>query len=131
MTQLVVGAIIVDSLSHPTRVLAARRSKPAELRGKWEFPGGKVEPDETPQQALVRELQEELSVRIVVGEEVGEWPINEHLQLLLYLAEITEGNPTPGEDHDEVRWLATHELDRVDWLPTDAAALPALTKAIG
>ena len=131
MTQLVVGAIIVDSLPHPTRILAARRSQPAELRGQWEFPGGKVEPDETPQQALVRELQEELSVRIVVGEEVGEWPINEHLQLLLHLAEITEGNPTAGEDHDEVRWLATHELDQVDWLPTDAAALPALTKAIG
>lgn len=127
MTRLVVGAIIVDSLAEPTRFLAARRAKPADLKGLWEFPGGKVEPGETPQQALGRELQEELGIRVEVGDELGDsWPIDDRLELRLYLAEVTDGEPTPGDDHDELRWLTKEQLDDVDWLPTDAAALPLL-----
>jgi 8-oxo-dGTP diphosphatase len=126
MTEHVVGAIIVDSFSQPTLVLAARRSRPADLAGSWEFPGGKVEPDETPTAALEREIREELGVEIEVGSELGTWPINGALDLSLFFAEITSGELTPGETHDAVRWLALDELTSVRWLPADERALPVL-----
>ena len=127
--QLVVGAIIVDSLAHPTRVLAARRSRPAKLAGSWEFPGGKVEEGESPSEALVREIGEELAVVIEVGTDLGTWPINDDLDLRLYFAEITSGGLTPGETHDAVRWLGIDELTSVGWLPADEQALPAVIEA--
>ncbi|MBV9832163.1 MAG: (deoxy)nucleoside triphosphate pyrophosphohydrolase [Marmoricola sp.] len=131
MTRLVVGAIIVDSLTRPTRLLAARRSRPAALAGMWEFPGGKVEPGESPESALVRELREELGVEVRTGEQAaGRWPINDDLELLLFLAETTSGTLEHGETHDEVRWLALDELDTVTWLPADAAALPVVAQAL-
>ena len=69
-TQLVVGAVVVDDLRQPTRFLAAQRAYPAQLRGQWEFPGGKVEPGEVPQAALARELREELDIVVKIGVEV-------------------------------------------------------------
>ena len=73
MPKLVVGAAIVDSLACPTRLLAAQRSYPESLAGFWEFPGGKVEPSERPEQALVREIQEELNLDIKAGALIGEY----------------------------------------------------------
>jgi hypothetical protein len=78
--RLVVGAIIVDSLTRPTRVLAARRSRPPEVAGRWE----------------------------------------------LYFAAISSGTPTPRDDHDQVQTLDAESLTNLDWLPADAAALPAV-----
>ncbi len=92
----------------------------------WEFPGGKVEPGESPQQALVREIREELGVEIDVGDGLGTWPIDEQLELNLFLAEIIDGELTPGETHDAVRWLALEALTKVLWLPADEQALPTL-----
>lgn len=124
---LVVGAIIVDSLVRPTRVLAARRSGPADLRGFWEYPGGKVEPGEDVTDALVREVSEELGVALSVGDELahpdGAWSISDRWSLRLFLAEVNHGVPTPDESHDEVRWLTGDELSSVSWLPADEAAL--------
>ena len=81
--QLVVGAVIVDSLAHPRRVLASRRTRPTALKGRWEFPGGKVEPGESAEAALIREVQEELDVTLMLGEELmpsgSYWPISERL----------------------------------------------------
>lgn len=133
MTQLVVGAIIVDSLVDPSRVLAARRSRPADLSGLWEFPGGKVEPGEPPEAALVRELHEELGVIARVGDELrhpdGPWPINDALHMRLFFVEV-DGEPQPGDSHDQIAWIALENLDAVPWLPADEA--PAgLLKRLG
>jgi len=126
--QLVVGAVIVDALERPTRVMAARRSTGApESVGRWEFPGGKVEPGESPAEALRRELREELSVDGAVGAELGDgsgWMISDRLVLRLFVVQIASGEPTAGPDHDAVRWLGTDALDSVDWLASDRDALP-------
>jgi 8-oxo-dGTP diphosphatase len=128
--RLVVGGIIVDSLSHPTRVVAARRSRPAALAGGWEFPGGKVEEGESPQDALVRELREELGVTVEVGDELGRaeaaWRISASLELRLFLVRVTSGEHIPGESHDRIQHLDAESLTTVRWLPADEAGLPAL-----
>ena len=125
--QLVVGAVIVDSLAQPRRVLATRRTRPAALKGRWEFPGGKVETGESAEAALIREVQEELDVTLMLGEELtpsgGGWPISERLTLRIFWAEIFIGTPTPSESHDQIAWLAADELDSVDWLDADREAL--------
>lgn len=129
LRRLVVGAILVDDLAAPTRVLACRRTRPDEIAGRWEFPGGKVEPGETPAAALVREVREELSVAIEVGAELTDaagarWPIDERYELALLFAVVAPGEvPTAGSDHDELRWLSAGTLGSVDWLPSDTQAL--------
>lgn len=123
--RLVVGAVITDHPEHPRAVLVARRNRPADLAGRWEFPGGKVEPGETPQQALVREVREELDVTVDLGAEVpgpggGAWPVSDHYVLRAWLATITAGAPLPGVSHDRVRWVPVRELPHLpDWVPAD------------
>ncbi|MCW2833506.1 MAG: hydrolase [Nocardioides sp.] len=118
----VVGAAIVRDGA----VFAARRTSPAELAGRWEFPGGKVEPDESPEEALVREIAEELGCRIeVTGWLPGKALIGETHELWVACAVLVEGEPAPTE-HDHVRWVGPDELDDVDWLEPDRPFLPAL-----
>ena len=125
--QEVVGAVIVDSLADPQYVLAARRSRPEALKGRWEFPGGKVEEGEAPDAALIREVREEIDVTLMLGHELTpsgkDWPISDKLTLRIFLAEIFVGTPRPGDSHDKLRWLAADELDSVDWLDADREAL--------
>ena len=125
--QIVVGAVIVDSLVDPQYVLAARRSRPEALKGRWEFPGGKVEEGEAPDAALIREVREEIDVTLMLGHELTpsgrDWPISDQLTLRIYLAEIFVGTPKPGGSHDKLRWLPAEELDSVDWLEADREAL--------
>jgi 8-oxo-dGTP diphosphatase len=132
--RLVVGAIVVDRLERPTYVVAARRTTPAELAGRWEFPGGKVEPGETPEAALAREIREELDVEIAVGAELagpgGGWPISDRYVLRLFFAVVTEGVLHESADHDELRRLGPDDLDSVDWLPSDRQAIPALRAVV-
>lgn len=119
---VVVGAALLDA----GRLLAARRSAPPELAGRWELPGGKVEPGETPEQALARELHEELGVRAQVLARVpGEWPLREPYALQVWTARLRPASaaPAPLQDHDELRWLAPDELWSVDWLDQDVPAV--------
>ncbi|MFJ5775961.1 (deoxy)nucleoside triphosphate pyrophosphohydrolase [Streptomyces sp. NPDC093094] len=119
---VVVGAALIDG----GRLLAARRSAPPELAGRWELPGGKVEPGEAPEAALVRELREELGVGAEVLARVpGEWPLRPPYVLQVWAARLLPGagEPEPLEDHDELRWLAPGELWDVDWLDQDVPAV--------
>jgi 8-oxo-dGTP diphosphatase len=129
---LVVAAAIVDDFERPRRLLAARRSAPADVAGWWEFPGGKVETGEAPVAALHREIREELGVRIRVGDEIRApepqpgWFLTETVTMRLWLAQVIDGVPRPLEDHDELRWLAGGQWRSVRWLPADLAVLDVL-----
>jgi 8-oxo-dGTP diphosphatase len=119
---LVMGAAII----HGGRVLAARRTTPPTARGMWEFPGGKVEPGEDPDDAIVREIFEELSCGIrVVGHLDGEQHIKNGYTLRVAVADLVDGEPIPHE-HDAVRWLAADQLHLVSWLEPDLPFLPEL-----
>jgi len=133
--RLVVAAAIVDDLDQPARLLAARRSRPAHLAGRWEFPGGKVDPGETPVEALHRELREELGVRVKLGDELpgpddGAWVITDRHVMRLWLAVVTEGEPQPLVEHDELRWLDGDDLLGVDWLDGDVRIVEALARSL-
>ncbi|OIJ86805.1 (deoxy)nucleoside triphosphate pyrophosphohydrolase [Streptomyces colonosanans] len=125
MTQsiVVVGAALLSR----GRLLAARRSAPPELAGRWELPGGKVESGESAEHALVRELREELGVTAEpVGRVPGEWPLKPGYVLRVWTARLLAGAPEPLEDHDELRWLTPDEIWDVDWLDQDVAAVEAV-----
>ena len=124
--QEVVGAAIVRD----ARVLAARRTSPAATAGRWELPGGKVEPGESRSEALVREVGEELGVAIaVVRWLAGEEPVGDRYLLRVALAALEGGEPRPTE-HDRVRWLAADELDDVDWLDADRPFVRELSQVL-
>jgi 8-oxo-dGTP diphosphatase len=123
-TRVIVGAAIISA----GRVLGCARARPPELAGRWELPGGKVEPGENEVAALVRECREELGVRVAVGDRVGEdvplaggWAV-----LRVYAASLADGDQPQPLEHAELRWLAGDELDSVPWLPADAPILAAL-----
>jgi 8-oxo-dGTP diphosphatase len=122
---IVVGAAILDESG---RVLAAQRATPPELRGWWEFPGGKVEPGESDEAALVRECREELGVSIRLEGRLGEDLAvgGGRAVLRVWTAALDgHGEPRPLE-HLAVRWLGVQELDEVDWLPADAPLVEKL-----
>ncbi len=126
---MIVGAAIVEN----GRVLACARSEPPEFAGRWEFPGGKVEPGESDGEALVRECVEELAVDVAVGERVGvDVPLAHGWAVLrVYQARILNGAIPKLIEHSDMRWLSADELDSVDWLPADApivAALPGVLR---
>lgn len=107
-------------------VLAARRTSPPEAAGRWELPGGKVEPGETPEDALVREVAEELRCTVVVtGWLEGRVPIRPGLTLVVALARVVDGEPDPVE-HDRVLWAPPAEVAALDWLEPDRPFLPAI-----
>ncbi|MEV1023880.1 (deoxy)nucleoside triphosphate pyrophosphohydrolase [Streptomyces sp. NPDC050264] len=118
---VVVAAALYDDAG---RLLAARRSAPPELAGRWELPGGKVEPGEVPEHALVRELREELGVTSDPVDRVpGEWPLKPGYVLRVWRTRLLSGVPAPLQDHDELRWLTPDEIWSVDWLDQDVPAV--------
>lgn len=127
--RIVVGAVVLDDVQNPTRVLACRRYRPAHLAGMWEFPGGKVENFEHLEGALTRELIEELGLHARVAGQfespAGAWPIDDEFELHLYTC-TTSGQAHPGDTHDEVRWVGADELRELPWVPADVAPAMAL-----
>ncbi|MFK0001491.1 (deoxy)nucleoside triphosphate pyrophosphohydrolase [Paenarthrobacter sp. NPDC090522] len=133
----VVGAAVVDSLSAPALLLAARRTAPPQFAGMWEFPGGKVEAGESAESALQRELMEELGVTVRLGEEVQSgstsgWTLNERAAMRVWFAELTGGEPRPLEDHDELRWVSLdgNEVLELEWIPADFPIVRALLERV-
>ena len=112
----VVAAIIRDG----NRVFATQRGY-GEYKDGWEFPGGKIEPGETPQQALIREIKEELDTDIAVGDYLTtieyDYPAF-HLSMQCFWCRIVDGTPVLKE-HEAARWLGVDHIDSVDWLPAD------------
>ncbi|MFF0781369.1 (deoxy)nucleoside triphosphate pyrophosphohydrolase [Streptomyces sp. NPDC003720] len=127
---VVVGAALLDA----GRLLAARRSAPPELAGRWELPGGKVEPGERPEDALTRELAEELGIDAEPVERVpGEWPLKSPYVLRVWTARLRAGSaaPRPLQDHDELRWLTPDRLWEVPWLEQDVPAVSEVAARLG
>ena len=128
----------MDDLARPAALLVARRSAPEHLAGLWEFPGGKVEPGEEPEAALVRELAEELGIRVRLGselraEEPQGWILNERASMRVWFAEVVQGEPLPLEDHDELRWVDLQDRDAVlalPWIPADFPIVHALLDSV-
>ena len=114
------------------RILATRRNY-GEFKGGWEFPGGKIEPGETPEEALRRELREELQLEIAVGDLVGkveyDYPTF-HLSMQCYWAEITAGHMTLSV-HDALRWLGREDIGTVAWLPADTDIVAEIKAKLG
>jgi len=124
----IVGAAILDGGS---RVLAAQRSAPPALAGRWEFPGGKVEPGEPDTDALVRECREELGVAVEVLDRLGQDVVlpGGTAVLRVWTARLVAGVPAARE-HLALRWLAPHELDDVPWLAPDLPLVDALRERL-
>ena len=123
----VVAAIIAQE----GKIFATQRGY-GEFKDGWEFPGGKIEEGETPQQALVREIQEELDTEVEVGDLLGtveyDYPTF-HLSMQCFLCRIKAGSLNLKE-HEAARWLAEDELDSVDWLPADIEVLEWIRRKI-
>jgi 8-oxo-dGTP diphosphatase len=131
---LVVAAALVDDLAAPGALLAARRSAPVSLAGRWEFPGGKVEPGEAPEAAVHREIRAERGVEVELGGELagpddGAWWLTDRYVMRLWLARITEGEPRPLVEHDALRWLPRGQWLTVPWLDADVRIVTALAAA--
>lgn len=121
----VVAAVIKALNENGEPIIFATQRGYGDLKGGWEFPGGKIEEGETPQEALKREIMEELETEIVVGELIDtieyDYP-NFHLSMDCFWAEIVSGDLVLTE-HEAAKWLTKDELDSVKWLPADVTLI--------
>ena len=130
-TVKVVAAIICDDMKEKNKIFATARGY-GELKGGWEFPGGKVEPGETSQQALIREIIEELDTEIKVGELIDtveyDYPTF-HLSMDCFWAEVKEGH-LELKEAEAAKWLTKDQLDSVTWLPADILLIDQIRKCM-
>lgn len=127
----VVAAIICDDMEEKNKIFATARGY-GELKGGWEFPGGKVEPGETSQQALIREIIEELDTEIKVGELIDtveyDYPTF-HLSMDCFWAEVKAGH-LELKEAEAAKWLTKDQLDSVIWLPADILLIDQIRKCM-
>ena len=120
----VVAAVIVREKNNQKQIFVTQRGY-GEFKGGWEFPGGKIEAGETSQDALIREINEELDARINVGELLDtieyDYPAF-HLSMDCFLCELATDHLVLKE-HEDAKWLTIEELNSVDWLPADVTLL--------
>ena len=154
----VVAAAILDD-SQPPRLLAARRSYPPALRGLYELPGGKIEPGEPAETALLREIREELGTEIIIGQPLpaprsqaarpqaplskapqtrsasapafSPWIVNEGRPMWVWLAMLAPDSPAPkpGSSHEELTWAELSEALNLPWIPADLPIVRAVIEA--
>ena len=121
----VVAAIIKAENEKGEPIIFATQRGYGDLKGGWEFPGGKIEEGETPQEALIREIKEELETEITVGELIDtieyDYPTF-HLSMDCFWAKIVSGDLVLKE-HEAAKWLTKDELDSVEWLPADVTLI--------
>ena len=123
----VVAAIIKDG----EKIFATQRGY-GEFKDGWEFPGGKIETGESPEEALIREIKEELNVKIDVHElfDTVEYDYPDfHLTMHCYISSLKTGEIVLNE-HEDARWLAKGELDSIEWLPADEGLIEKLKKVL-
>ena len=127
----VVAAVIQRKQNGSKQIFATQRGY-GEFKGGWEFPGGKIEPGETPQEALKREIREELASEISVGELIDtvefDYPTF-HLSMDCFWCQLIRGNLELLEAA-EARWLTKETLKSVDWLPADSGLIEKIEKAL-
>lgn len=124
----VVGAVIIED----GKVMCAQRGPAKSLPYKWEFPGGKIEKGESPQESLMREINEEMECDVKVGKQV-EHTVYEYdfgiVHLTTYYCELVEGKPVLTE-HISIKWLSPSELGSLDWAPADIPAIEKLSREL-
>ncbi|QNV40041.1 (deoxy)nucleoside triphosphate pyrophosphohydrolase [Rothia amarae] len=124
----VVGAVLLQN----GKVLCAQRGKSMTLPLLWEFPGGKIEPGETPQEALKRELEEELLIGAEIGDQVESTTFEYDfgiVTLTTFYCALTTGEPTLTE-HAQIRWLTPDKLSQLEWAPADIPAFKKIQKEL-
>lgn len=130
-TVKVVAAIICDDMKEKNKIFATARGY-GDLKGGWEFPGGKVEPGETSQQALIREIIEELDTEIKVGELIDtveyDYPTF-HLSMDCFWAEVKAGH-LELKEAEAAKWLTKDQLESVTWLPADILLIDQIRKCM-
>ncbi|MDN4614650.1 (deoxy)nucleoside triphosphate pyrophosphohydrolase [Leifsonia sp. F6_8S_P_1B] len=118
--------VVAAVIEREGRLLACRRAPGKDAAGRWEFPGGKVEPGERPEEALVREIREELGVPIHVGALLDRTTTG-RVDLACYAATLAEGAPTASTDHDALQWVAPGDLGALNWADADLAVVARLS----
>lgn len=123
----VVAAAICDSFEKPKKIFTTEKGY-GNYQGKWEFPGGKIEPGESPEEALIREIQEELDVQVEIGPKLGEIEYDYpefHVEMTCFFCRISQGEIVLKEA-SAAKWLSKDELFTVDWLPSDRSLIKRL-----